>query len=39
MADEAHDDGHGKRRPDQAIYRPGMFKRGIDLTQTAPRPG
>lgn len=26
-----------KKRPDQAIYRPGMFKRGIDLTQTRPR--
>uniref|UniRef100_A0AC34FP01 Uncharacterized protein n=1 Tax=Panagrolaimus sp. ES5 TaxID=591445 RepID=A0AC34FP01_9BILA len=39
MADGAHDDNHpGKRRPDQAIYRPGMFKRGIDLTQTQPRP-
>jgi hypothetical protein len=39
MADGAQNDDHpGKRRPDQAIYRPGMFKRGIDLTQTQPRP-
>jgi hypothetical protein len=42
MADGAHgqeNDNHpGKRRPDQAIYRPGMFKRGVDLTQTQPRP-
>lgn len=26
-----------KRKPDQVIYRPGMFKRGIDLTQTKPK--
>ncbi|KAE9550715.1 hypothetical protein FO519_006081 [Halicephalobus sp. NKZ332] len=43
MADGAEHDFEGntgnsaKKRPDQAIYRPGMFKRGIDLTQTKPR--
>uniref|UniRef100_A0AC34PZB9 DNA/RNA-binding domain-containing protein n=1 Tax=Panagrolaimus sp. JU765 TaxID=591449 RepID=A0AC34PZB9_9BILA len=29
--------GTHKKRPDQQIYRPGMFKRGIDLTQTKPK--
>lgn len=29
--------GPHKKRPDQQIYRPGMFRRGIDLTQTKPK--